>query len=424
MLNEFVARLIHHPTLLDVFGEQLKRISYDDTMIKELVDALLESYSRFYYVNMEYLTEKFPNRPDIYLFMESVVRVGDSLEDYQDEKFALYWVGKYLFNLVMDSIDKVNDPFNRIKEKLFLADSLKDIYENREVNRVKVWDFAAQSEERLSWKDLYKYRLLTGIGRLDEQLKMVDKTLTLFLAPFKRYKSIILSNVSGLGLAQNLSTFHVHFEGNSNMWSTRLDACIAGVEKKRLYADMTDTERERYRKAWAHIAKRNINFYNMEATQYKTGVVEIEHELDRLAQQGKHFQLIVVDYLNLLKPSNGKKNMEDPQMQELNTWDLVNLSKRGYIVVSAAQSKGKALEKENLSASDYGRSVGIMQAATNVVGVNQNPTEHEQGVIRLMPLALRDGEINTKDKMSVVMSLWRMRISREADVILDKLQED
>jgi hypothetical protein len=132
--------------------------------------------------------------------------------------------------------------------------------------------------------------------------------------------------------------------------------------------------------------------------------------------------VIVVDYLNLLRPSQ-KGSDSDWQEQGVLAWDLVRLSQLGYIVVSAIQTTREGAEREVLRPADLGRSVVIAQAVTNIIAINQNDVERPQGKIRLGPVALRDNEVTTA-QVELNMTLWKMRISDDINRVLDRLVED
>jgi replicative DNA helicase len=185
---------------------------------------------------------------------------------------------------------------------------------------------------------------------------------------------------------------------------------------------MTEGEIDRYRRVYRKIRERGALMHFMRGTPSGTGVVEIENELTTLANQGKHFQVIVIDYLNLLRPSE-RNSDSDWQEQGVLAWDLVKLSQMGYIVVSAIQSRREGADREVLRPADLGRSVVIAQAVTNIIAINQTEAEREQGRIRLGPVALRDSEV-TASQVELSMNLWKMRISDDINRVLDRLAED
>ena len=417
MLDAFIARLLMFPKIAGLYYDQLKRINFGDDLIKDITTAVLESYDRFSTVKVEYLKEKFADRTDIDLFMKKVSDTTAKITD--DEKYATYWIGKFLCNLVIDTIDNRTDDINDLRRKILLADELRLLYEGRAFNKVHVWDFVEEATKRLEYDDLFKYRLKTGISLLDEQVNIVDETVTIFMAPFKRYKSIILTNMGCVAMAQKLSVFHVHYEGKQALWESRYDSCMTGILKDRLYNKMEEGERERFLKIYSKIRANGTELYFMKATPKKTGLIDIENRLDLLRREGKEFQVIIIDYLNLMKPSISSKT-DDWLSQGEVAWDLVNLCQMGYIVISAIQTRGKALDKKDIKAGDYGRSIVIPQAIDNLIAVNQTDAEKPASILRMEPLALRDGFTKSDDTaIKMEMKLSKMRISQEVNEYLD-----
>ena len=409
----FIARLWKFPALLGVYKTFLDKITFE-ALLGEVIESFKESYKLFGEIQENFLKERFAGRDDLNLFMAAAAEAGETLEN--DIGFAKYWVGKYLADRVRSSIRPDRETSDVITEKALAAKALERIADGNEEGQ-RVWDFIEESEARLARRSIDRYVLKTGIPRLDEQVKMSDGTVTVFMAPYKRYKSILLTNIGCAALAQGLSVFHLHYEGKQSLWETRYDACMTGIAKDRLYANMNDNEKERYRKVYARLKERSSRIYFMSGVPEVTSITEVENELRILKNSGKEFQVIVVDYLNLLRPTKGRSD-SDWLSQGDQAWDLVRLSHQGYIVVSAAQTKISGVEKEVLKSQDLGRSIIIQQAITNLIAINQNNTEKDQGILRLNPLFLRDGDV-TFAEIKLEMSLWKMRISRDMDRLLD-----
>lgn len=407
----FIAMICNFPELLSIYGKFLRKVKFE-SLLGEVIDSIMKSYELFGGIQVSFLKEKFDGRDDLNLFMKEV---SEQRVD-NDIAYAKYWVGSYLSNRIKESIDKDSESVGGIKNKALIAEELERIAVGKDIQTVDVWDFAAESDKRLEYQNLDKFVVKTGMAKLDEQVKMADGTVSVFLAPYKRYKSIILINMGAVALAQGMSVFHVHYEGKKELWETRYDACLTGISKDRLYKGMTDGEKDRYKKIYDNIKKKGSKIYFMSAAPNITGVVEIENHLNLLRKEGIEFQVVIIDYLNLLKSSTNHRD-SDWLEQGDQVWDIVRLSQKGYSVITAAQSKTSGIDREILRSQDLGRTIIIPQAITNLIAINQTPTEKEQGVIRLSPLLARDGE--TLETSTLEMSLWKMRISKDVDRVID-----
>lgn len=411
----FIARILVVPELVTIYREYLSRINLG-SVVGELTQAILESHALFGRVPEGFLRNRFVGRDDINLFMQqaSTVDVEPGID------FNRYWVGKYLVEAVKSAITPSSQSVNDIRQMAMIAESLDQIADGTDFNTVKVWDFVQASDERLNNTNLDRFVCKTGIPRLDDQMKMADCTVTIFVAPYKRYKSIVLTNVGAAALAQGLNVFHLHYEGKDSIWETRYDSCLTGIAKDRLYRGMTPAEVEKYRRVYQKIRERNTRIYFMKGAPHVTGIADVEEKLRTLKLEGIEFQVIIVDYLNLLKAFKGRKGRDNDDWLEQGdqAWDLVRLANKGYIVVSAAQTKTSGVERERIRSQDTGRSIVIQQAISNLVAIDQTVTEREQGIIRMSPLFFRDSELTTSS-VTLEMSLWKMRISRDIDRLLD-----
>lgn len=417
MYHEFIARLFaFQKEILNTYSNYLFKIKFRDAIINDLVMEILESWRLFGVIDIDYLKEKFVERDDIDMFMNKVKEI----DVVGDEKFNIWWIGKFLSDMLISEIKGRDYSIEKMRDMIVLATELKDIAEGGIVP-VRVWDFASSIGLRLETKHIDKVILKTGISLLDEQVKMADRTVTVFVAPWKRYKSILLTNIGALALAQGLSVFHVHYEGKKELWETRYDSCLSGVAISRLYSNLTNEEKGRILRVFGNLKKRGLNLFFMEAQPGGVGYLEIVSELDALKRQGIEFDVLIVDYLNLMKSS--RKFSEDWKEQGQLAWDLVKLSQRGYVVVTAVQAKMDSAEREVLRVNDLGRSGIIAQAVTNMVAINQTTTEREQGCIRLSPLAIRSGEI-TKRMIPIELLLWKMRLSKETEGLLNSLSKE
>jgi hypothetical protein len=430
MFDEFIARiLMFSDSIMPAYGDYLNRIQFRDKIVNDVVEGIIESWGMFSEVKIEFLRDKFSDREDVDLFM----RKATSIEPSGDDSFNKYWIGKFLSNKIIEEI-KDNDDVDRIRDLSVLASELSDVSKGK-IIPVKVWNFGSKTEveQRIDRKRESPKILKSGISLLDEQVVMEDGTVTVFLAPFKRYKSINLTNMGAVALAQGFSVFHVHYEGKRELWESRYDACLAGLPYDRpdkFYKKLSDRDKEKIKKVYENVEG---NFYFMKATPGRSGYVEMRSEISRLEKEGINFDVIIVDYLNLMKSSRGKG--DDWLEQGELAWDLVRLSQEGYIVVTAVQSKmegsrktevsekereKKKRKKQLLKSSDLGRSIVILQAVDNVVALNQDEIEYEQGALVMSPLVVRYGKIIHRE-IPLELQLFKMRMSREISNMLDSL---
>jgi len=417
MYDEFIARiLLFSDTIVPSYESYLRRIKFRDRLVNNIIEKILESWEVFNEVKIEFLREKFKDREDINLFM----RKASEIELSGDASFNKYWVGNFMSQSVLDEIRNSDYDADKVRDLSVLASELKNVAEGK-ITPVRVWDVSSDKkvDERIDFYQAEKEKVLKiGISLFDEQIEMSNGTVTIFMAPFKRYKSITLTNVGAVALAQGYSVFQVHYEGKQKLWEKRYDSCISGIPYNRLYKDLNEKEKNLLKKVYRNVKGK---VYFMKATPKKVGYPEIKNELEKLKKEGIFFDVVIVDYLNLMRPS--KKYGDDWIEQGDLAWDLVTLSQEGYIVVSAAQSKMGSVSKEVLGPDDLGRSAVIVQATDNLIALNQNRTEYAGGLLRMNPLVMRYDKVSAQE-IRLVMRLFKMRLSDEMDSMFEHLVSD
>lgn len=286
----------------------------------------------------------------------------------------------------------------------------------------------AQRKVRRDNPDLFP-RLRMGIAAFDAQVKMEPCTVTNFLAPAKRHKSIILASLAYAAILQGFNVALVVVENTIDLTTSRLDAMFLQLNYDRVCS---------YLKTPAEKAYADTLFQRMHAwpqrlkiikgTPQQTGTAEVEREL-LVAREKDGFRadVKIYDYMNIMKPSV-KSVRDDWQAQTQIVWDLQGVAKKKgdeSIVITASQTNvaGLATDKEGkpvkVQTQHQGRAIGITQGVDATIAIDMEPPktgEFNEGALRptiiLSLLQLRDGAITTPE-IRLVSEIDRMCIERE-----------
>lgn len=286
-----------------------------------------------------------------------------------------------------------------------------------------VYDYAAtwkaREELRVHQRDnpeLYP-RLRLGIPDFDKQVKMKVGTVTNFLAPMKRYKSLILASVAFAGLLQGFNVLLVVLENTVDLTMARLDSMVTRIGYDRIVQSLrTKAERVYADEIMQRLDTWQNRLKIVKGEPNRVSTHDVRATVNRLRHdEGFVPDVRIWDYLNIAKPSTTKnlagKTMEDHDLQTQICLDLQAEAKDPVspcISVTATQSNMGGLEVDKqgrpvkIGAHNQGRSIGIAQTLDNSLAVNLEVTSTEDSgwqppQIVLSIVFMRDGKISKPD---------------------------
>jgi len=293
---------------------------------------------------------------------------------------------------------------------------------------VEIYDYASNWKERESVRkfaqevSVNNIIVRMGIPKIDEQIKLIPGTVTGFVAPFKRYKSVFLNHVGMSALLQGLNVFHVTLENTVEMTADRYDAMFSNLEtKKVLGGNRSAAEQERIEQVLGRLAGWPQRLKIFAGVAQKTSFMDVATEIENLEMnEGFSPEVVIFDYANIAAPSVEMKNTEDHRIQGQIVWDAQFLAKKmrtPHIVVTAFQSKSEGIKAERLDSSMIGKSIGIAQALDQCISIDQNENEKALGIVTLSPLFIRNGPI-THSHVTLDSDMSRMAVDKGAIELL------
>lgn len=285
--------------------------------------------------------------------------------------------------LLNEVIQSASDAKIIIEDGGLMVRDLAADYVNRQTRRRNVRDNPNMSP-----------RILTGIPGMDEQFIIKAPMLIDFLAPFKRFKSIMLNAFSFAPLLQGFNVAHMTYENSYELTSDRYDSMFSGINYERI-SNLLITKEEKViiDKMWEWINSWNSRIKIIKCISQNTTVQEVEDKLKRLQDEDEFYADVEVwDYLNIIGPS--KRFREERHDQKQIVWDLKgHADKFNVVQITASQANMEGAGADRLKLGHRGKSIDISQGIDIQIAIDQTDKEKEDGILVLSPMFSRNSRI-------------------------------
>lgn len=237
------------------------------------------------------------------------------------------------------------------------------------------------------------------------------KTLVVFQGRPKVGKSMVLGNVAARSFLAGNNTGLVTVELSENAYMKRIGSNVLNIPKDE-YEKVTDEE------SLGLVAERIEELKNsgkdigeLEIVEFPTGsanAIDIENHFLRLeAKLNKKFKVIVVDYLNLMRPiSNGKESLYEKV--KVICEELRGVAVRNeWCIISATQIRREDVENFDLGMDSVAESFGLVHTVDALYGLMRSPLE---GRMKIKLIANRDNGYEESYKFfQMVKDVFRLR---------------
>lgn len=249
------------------------------------------------------------------------------------------------------------------------------------------------------------------------------KTLVIFQGRPKVGKSMVLSNIGARAFLSGNSVGIATLELSDRKYMKRLGATILNIATKDydkiLTADQTDGIADRI--AALRLAAPNLG--ELEVKEFASGnvtAIDIENYFLKIQQsKGIKFKIIIVDYVNLMKPLRDQGGTYGNI--KLITEELRAVAMRNeWCIISATQVKRDAVDDQDLSMSDVAESFGLVHTVDSLFGLVRGPMEKR---MKIKLIANRDGGYNESFKM-YRMNYEFARLVEESDPASEFYSDD
>lgn len=357
------------------------------------------------------------NRTDISIsdaneLIDSAISMEMNLDsDVLEENLNNFIKKQALYTSIMDNVedieknsdsvlDKCIERFDEINKISFKQKDLGMDYFDLD-DMAAHWEYITNPEARIPflWDGFDRY---TNGGVLKS-----GKMLFLFMGQAGLGKSLFLSNLAVNYLRQGLSVVVVSLEMSQDVYAQRFDAHISTNEINHLKDTMFDSC-EKIKKFYADHP--GANLYIKEYPPRSIRSSDIEIYLENLQLAGKKFDVVIVDYLNLVLPRVHSDNMYKDGLSV--SEELRALSyKFGCPVISAVQANTEGMNNEHIDMNNISESRGIAHTCDALFALFQMPEDRENGIINV--------RINKNRLGGMVGKVIPMKINPENLIITD-----
>ena len=386
------------------------------TKLKDEYVELVNNMSSYTLDNINYLEKKLEDFGKSQALTQAIVNSADILKKEKDANKAseqiLQEIAKAT-NIGLDKEDYGLQVFDNI------SDSINMLLQGED------------SEDILE-------RLPTGLKELDKRLKggIARSEMAVVLAPPGLGKTTCLISMAGNMIKRGYRVLHISLENNElqilRSYLTRI--LQKPVEYIRENPDLVKKSLETFMKNAQSINPNNVNDLGIQANgllrikKFEAKSVtarDLRNYIDKVNRlTGEIYDVIVVDYGTLLKPSRGayveRRIGIEENYEELRAMaDHYNCA-----LLTAAQANRSSLNKKVVSMKDLAEAFAIANTADVMVALCQTVDEKEQGIMRMFLTKVRDGESNVVLKGTVDHSIKTITMTETVEVTEEDLEED
>lgn len=242
-------------------------------------------------------------------------------------------------------------------------------------------------------------RISTGWECLDRNTRggfyRDGKSIYVFMGQAGLGKSNILANLGYNFLKQNLKVVVISMEMSQNVYLRRFDSLISKIDIDELgFTSMTP-----------QLYERVMNFYTIDHPDARLNIKEfppnsksprdIQMYLEKLVEtKGWKPDVLIVDYLNILKPNGGATKGDAAMYQDgkVLSEQLRELSYELAIpIITAVQCNSSGFNTADIGMQNIAESRGIAHTADFIAGLYQTEEEQDDGVFHMKVLKSRLG---------------------------------
>ena len=201
-------------------------------------------------------------------------------------------------------------------------------------------------------------------------------------------KSMWMSNLAVNLLKQNYRVAVVSLEMSEDVYAQRFDAHISKNDINNL-VEKEDTVRKRLKKFKKEHPDASLRIKEFPPNTMR--VYEIEMWLQELVSEGKQFDAVIIDYLNLLLPNSGVHENMYSNGLEVST-ELRALSYKFSVpFITATQANTEGINNADIGMQNISESRGISHPNDAIFALFQTDEDRENGVINCRILKNRFG---------------------------------
>lgn len=327
-------------------------------------------------------------------FKDAVKQYKSLPQDINHLVFIEYSEAFFKERLLYNAINKTSGEF-KAKSKVDFNEILSRFSSACNISLVNNigMDYFEQIDAHIENLSVVDETFSTGYNYLDKKLgggfQKHGKAMYVGLGVPNVGKSIVLGNIAANVLAQGKVVSIISMEMSEHIYAKRMTALFSGIGFSRM-KDNTLELKNRLTDYKSHIGKGKLLI-----KEYAPKEITVENLVsyyDLLAKKGIKPELVVIDYLDLIRWSNGKLNREEGSSEVAEKTRALTY----YLkcpVLSMTQSNREGLKQESdLGMENSANSMGIPRTTDFLFTLDQEEEDKQLGVIRAGIVKSRFGE--------------------------------
>jgi replicative DNA helicase len=249
------------------------------------------------------------------------------------------------------------------------------------------------------------------------------KTLVVFQGRPKVGKSMVLSNIAARAFMAGCHVGIGTLELSDRKYMKRLGSSILSIPFKDYDSMLDNSQVSEVAHRIQHLKNEMPQLGQLIVKEFPTGTasaIDIENYFLKVQQNtGIKFTVIVVDYINLMRPLREQGNTYEKIKvisEELRAVAIRN----EWCIITATQIKRDAVDDQDISMSDIAESFGLVHTVDSLFGLIRGPMEKR---MKIKLIANRDGGYTESFKM-YRMSYEFAKLTEEYDPASEFYSDD
>ena len=401
-LNELFKACLKNPKILELTGTYLKYQYLPGEEYKEIWQAIENYYEiNKSCISIGILSQKFQLNEKIQKILVLIQQADLISQDEVVEQLKEF----IRVNIFIDSYDKIGDLFekgNKEEAIEYLSTAYTEL-ENFSIRKAlgHIEVFSSITDRILKRKEDYadklnvkvQKKIPTGITPLDSQIGGgIDRGDTLcFMAGSGVGKSKALKWVGISASRRGFKVLHIQLEGSEEEALECYDAGITGKTISDIENSLfSESEIKQIKEGVDYISTLGGRLHLKAYSQFNSATMK---EIRDLVEEIGDLDMILIDYLELAEPGNGKKYKTDNEGERARRTALGNEFKNicvefdiaGCTATQSATVDDKERNDPDFVTTRYHISEfkGLIKPFSYFITLNQTDDEYERGIIRL-----------------------------------------
>jgi replicative DNA helicase len=342
----------------------------------------------------------------------------------QDRQFVIDTIAEFartqaIANSTMDLVDALdsNDPA-KVDKALIQIDEAKSV---GSVDAKEATDFSKTRQDRIARRaamlagTYMSGGITTGSPELDAKLTpwrgWGRKELSILMAPPKAGKTAALINFGLAAANDGKKVFYASCEVGEDIIGDRSDACISGVPLVELAKRSSDVDKAV--EDWEAVTDKKGGMFLVEAFPIRTlKVSELRRILKRYQQKGIDFDMVIVDYLGILKPEN-HYNEKRHGLAEIGQDLRAVATDFNCAMLTAFQTNREGTKKAQRNVAegtDAAEDYEAVRTADVLITINRDEDMRQNGEVLLYFSEMRNAETGLRLRFGQDLSCMRFLI--------------